>query len=61
EAPNLTAIRLSSLRELPAQLREMYQQGFTVAALHPFVQSYDGAESIPQEQVFRAVLIKRVD
>ncbi|OCT75839.1 raftlin [Xenopus laevis] len=61
EAPNLGAIRLSSLRELPAQLRELYQQGFTVAALHPFVQSYDGAESIPQEQVFRAVLIKTVE
>ncbi|KAE8596672.1 hypothetical protein XENTR_v10016192 [Xenopus tropicalis] len=61
EAPNLAAIRITSLRELPAQLRELYQQGFTVAAIHPFVQSYDGAESIPQEQVFRAVLIKKID
>ncbi|KAG8442945.1 hypothetical protein GDO86_011673 [Hymenochirus boettgeri] len=59
--PNLIAIRLTSLRDIPAQLHELYQQGFTVAAIHPFVQSYGGAENIPQEQIFRAVLIKKIE
>ncbi|XP_063308383.1 raftlin [Pelobates fuscus] len=61
EAPGSSAVRLSSLRDLPAQLQDLYQQGFTVAAIHPFVQSSDGKERIPQEQIFRVVLIKKTE
>ncbi|KAM4689411.1 raftlin [Discoglossus pictus] len=61
EVPHSPVVRLSSLRDLPAQLHELYQQGFTVAALHPFVQSSSGRERIPQEQFYRAVLIKKAE
>ncbi|KAM8967086.1 raftlin [Pelodytes ibericus] len=61
EAPSSTALRLFSLRDLPTHLRDLYQQGFTVAAIHPFVQSSDGKEKIPHEQIFRVVLIKRTE
>ncbi|KFR14095.1 Raftlin, partial [Opisthocomus hoazin] len=58
ELPGSSAIKLSSLRDLPAQLEELYQQGFVLAAVHPFVQPTDEKEKTPQEQIFRAVLIK---
>uniref|UniRef100_A0A8C5N294 Raftlin, lipid raft linker 1 n=1 Tax=Leptobrachium leishanense TaxID=445787 RepID=A0A8C5N294_9ANUR len=61
EAPSSSAVRLSSLRDLPLHLGDLYQQGFTVAAIHPFVQSSDGKERIPQEQIFRVVLIKKTE
>uniref|UniRef100_A0A803YKC0 Raftlin, lipid raft linker 1 n=1 Tax=Meleagris gallopavo TaxID=9103 RepID=A0A803YKC0_MELGA len=61
ELPGSSAIRLSSLRDLPAQLQELYQQGFVLAAVHPFVQPTDEKEKTPQEQIFRAVLIKKTE
>ncbi|XP_051817968.1 raftlin [Antechinus flavipes] len=61
ELPRSSAVRLSSLRDLPTQLQELYQQGFTLAALHPFVQPTDEREKTPQEQIFRAVLIKKTE
>nr|XP_009674695.1 PREDICTED: raftlin [Struthio camelus australis] len=61
ELPGSSAIKLSSLRDLPAQLQELYQQGFILAAVHPFVQPTDEKEKSPQEQIFRAVLIKKTE
>ncbi|XP_075068414.1 raftlin [Mixophyes fleayi] len=61
QAPCLPAVRISSLRDLPDKLQELYQQGFTVAAIHPFVQSSEGSERIPQEEMFRVVLIKKTE
>ncbi|XP_061442933.1 raftlin isoform X1 [Rhineura floridana] len=61
ELPGSSAIRLSSLHEFPAQLQELYQQGFILAAVHPFVQPTNENERTPQEQIFRAVLIKKTE
>ncbi|XP_060104712.1 raftlin [Heteronotia binoei] len=61
ELPGSSAIRLSSLRDLPAQLQELYQQGFILAAVHPFVQPTNENERTLQEQIFRAVLIKKTE
>ncbi|KFU85124.1 Raftlin, partial [Chaetura pelagica] len=61
ELPGSSAIKLSSLHDLPAQLQELYQQGFVLAAVHPFVQLTDEKEKTPQEQIFRAVLIKKTE
>ncbi|XP_014749267.1 PREDICTED: raftlin [Sturnus vulgaris] len=61
ELPGSSAIKLSSLCDLPAQLEELYQQGFVLAAVHPFVQPTDEKEKTPQEQIFRAVLIKKTE
>ncbi|XP_009871587.1 PREDICTED: raftlin [Apaloderma vittatum] len=61
ELPGSSAIKLSSLCDLPAQLQELYQQGFILAAVHPFVQPTDEKEKTPQEQIFRAVLIKKTE
>lgn len=33
--PQSSAVRLASLRDLPAQLLGLYEQGFSLAALHP--------------------------
>ncbi|XP_008057130.1 raftlin [Carlito syrichta] len=59
--PWSSAVRLASLRELPAQLLDLYQQGFSLAALHPFVQPTQERERTPLEHIFRAVLIKKID
>ncbi|XP_062984623.1 raftlin [Elgaria multicarinata webbii] len=61
ELPGSSAIRLSSLRDLPAQLQEWYQQGFILAAVHPFVHPTNENEKTPQAQIFRAVLIKKTE
>ncbi|XP_019364215.1 PREDICTED: raftlin [Gavialis gangeticus] len=61
ELPGSSAIKLSSLHDLPLQLQELYQQGFILAAVHPFVQPTDEKERTPQEQIFRAVLIKKTE
>ncbi|XP_048367482.1 raftlin isoform X2 [Sphaerodactylus townsendi] len=61
ELPGSSAVRLSSLRDLPAQLQELYQQGFLLAAVHPFVQPTNENERTLQEQIFRAVLIKKTE
>ncbi|XP_053570184.1 raftlin [Bombina bombina] len=60
DVPGLSAVCLSSLHDLPAQLHDLYQQGFTVAAIHPFVQP-TGKEQIPLEHIYRAVLIKKTE
>lgn len=59
--PKSSAVRLASLRDLPAQLLGLYEQGFSLAALHPFVQPTHGLENTPLEHIFRAILIKRTD
>uniref|UniRef100_A0A2K5NA58 Raftlin, lipid raft linker 1 n=1 Tax=Cercocebus atys TaxID=9531 RepID=A0A2K5NA58_CERAT len=61
ELPASSAVRLASLRDLPAQLLELYQQGFSLAALHPFVQPTHEQEKTPLEHIFRAILIKKTD
>lgn len=58
---NSPAVRVSSLRDLPAKLQELYQQGFTVTAIHPFVQFSEGSERTPLEEMFRVVLIKKTE
>ncbi|XP_023970963.1 raftlin [Physeter macrocephalus] len=61
ELPRASAVRLASLRDLPAQLLELYQQGFSLVALHPFVQPTHEREKTPLEHIFRAILIKKAD
>ncbi|KAL6086310.1 hypothetical protein STEG23_010595, partial [Scotinomys teguina] len=59
ELPRSSAVRLASLRDLPAQLLELYQQGFSLAALHPFVQPTNRQEKILLEHIFRAILVRK--
>lgn len=61
ELPRSSAVRLASLRDLPGQLQELYQQGFSLAALHPFVQPTHKLEKMPLEHIFRAILVKKTD
>uniref|UniRef100_A0A671M2A6 Uncharacterized protein n=1 Tax=Sinocyclocheilus anshuiensis TaxID=1608454 RepID=A0A671M2A6_9TELE len=49
---------LSSVRELPLQVCELYQKGFVLAAVHPFVHSCGPASANLQKQLHRAVLIR---
>uniref|UniRef100_A0A8C2KFC9 Raftlin n=1 Tax=Cyprinus carpio TaxID=7962 RepID=A0A8C2KFC9_CYPCA len=49
---------LSSVRELPSQLQDLYQQGFILATVHPFVHPCGPEPASVQRQLFRAVLIK---
>uniref|UniRef100_A0A672SQW1 Raftlin, lipid raft linker 1a n=1 Tax=Sinocyclocheilus grahami TaxID=75366 RepID=A0A672SQW1_SINGR len=49
---------LSSVRELPVQVCELYQKGFVLAAVHPFVHSCGPASANLQKQLHRAVLIR---
>lgn len=57
--PDCSAIQISSLHALPAQLQELYQRGFVMAAVHPYVQPAAERGQNPLEQLFRAVLIKK--
>ncbi|XP_066529676.1 raftlin [Hoplias malabaricus] len=52
---------LSSVRELPVQVCELYQQGFILAAVHPFVHSCGPARANLQRQLHRAVLIRETN
>lgn len=61
ELPRTSAVRLASLQDLPAQLLELYQQGFSLAALHPFVQPVNRQEKIFLEHIFRAILVKKTN
>ncbi|XP_013927353.1 PREDICTED: raftlin isoform X2 [Thamnophis sirtalis] len=54
-------IKLSSLRDLPLKLQDFYYQGFRLAAIYPFLQPSNKNEKIIQEQIFRAVLIKKME
>ncbi|XP_078274207.1 raftlin-like isoform X2 [Rhinoraja longicauda] len=53
-----SAVKLSSISDLPGQLQELYQKGFVLAAFHPFIQSIDGQKKTPSAKMFRAILIK---
>ncbi|XP_071239463.1 raftlin-like isoform X2 [Salvelinus alpinus] len=52
---------LSSVRELPALLQDMYQQGFSLVAVHPFIHPCGSDAVSPQHQLYRAVLIRLDD
>ncbi|KAM6968075.1 raftlin [Aplochiton taeniatus] len=56
-----STLRLSSVRELPAQLQELYQQGFVLAAVHPFIHPCGPGSNSPQHQLYRAVLVRLND
>ncbi|CAB1320583.1 unnamed protein product, partial [Coregonus sp. 'balchen'] len=49
---------LSSVRELPVQVRELYGQGFVLVAVHPFVHPCGPRPARIQRQLHRAVLIR---
>ncbi|TSK20141.1 Raftlin [Bagarius yarrelli] len=49
---------LSSVRELPSQLQDLYQQGFFLIAVHPFVHPCGPELASVQRQLYRAVLSK---
>ncbi|XP_028325848.1 raftlin [Gouania willdenowi] len=56
-----STLRLSSVRELPGQLQELYQQGFVLAAVHPFIHPCGPESNSPQHQLYRAVLVRTSD
>nr|XP_057903758.1 raftlin isoform X2 [Doryrhamphus excisus] len=49
---------LSSVRELPVQVRELYAQGFVLVAVHPFVHPCGPHHAHIQRQLHRAVLVR---
>ncbi|XP_029957892.1 raftlin isoform X2 [Salarias fasciatus] len=56
-----STLRLSSVRELPGQLQELYQQGFILAAVHPFIHPCGPESNSPQHQLYRAILVRLSD
>ncbi|XP_026172749.1 raftlin isoform X1 [Mastacembelus armatus] len=56
-----STLRLSSVRELPDQLQELYQQGFVLAAIHPFIHPCGPESNSPQHQLYRAILVRLSD
>ncbi|XP_062394753.1 raftlin-like [Sardina pilchardus] len=56
-----STLQLSSVRELPAQVLELYQQGFVLAAVHPFVHPCGPEPAKRQRQLYRAVLVRLAD
>uniref|UniRef100_A0A3P9M6I3 Raftlin, lipid raft linker 1a n=1 Tax=Oryzias latipes TaxID=8090 RepID=A0A3P9M6I3_ORYLA len=56
-----STLRLSSVRELPAQLQELYQQGFVLAAVHPFIHPCGPESGSPQHHLYRAILVRLSD
>uniref|UniRef100_A0A3Q3B784 Raftlin, lipid raft linker 1a n=1 Tax=Kryptolebias marmoratus TaxID=37003 RepID=A0A3Q3B784_KRYMA len=56
-----STLRLSSVRELPDQLQELYQQGFVLAAVHPFIHPCGPESNSPQHQLYRAILVRITD
>ncbi|KAF1388373.1 hypothetical protein PFLUV_G00089510 [Perca fluviatilis] len=56
-----STLRLSSVRELPDQLQDLYQQGFVLASFHPFIQPCGPESNSPQHQLYRAILIRLND
>ncbi|XP_019734232.1 raftlin [Hippocampus comes] len=53
-----STLRLSSVRELPEQLQELYQQDFRLAAIHPFIHPCGPESNSPQHQLYRAILVQ---
>uniref|UniRef100_A0A8C6T5A3 Uncharacterized protein n=1 Tax=Neogobius melanostomus TaxID=47308 RepID=A0A8C6T5A3_9GOBI len=58
EVPVSSVLCLSSVRELPVQVRELYSQGFVLVAVHPFVHACGPGHAHIQRQLHRAVLIR---
>ncbi|KAA8586007.1 hypothetical protein FQN60_007576 [Etheostoma spectabile] len=58
EVPVSSVLCLSSVRELPVQVRELYAQGFVLVAVHPFVHSCGPRHAHIQRQLHRAVLVR---
>ncbi|KAF7668484.1 hypothetical protein LDENG_00010040 [Lucifuga dentata] len=58
EVPVSSVLCLSSVRELPVQLRDLYAQGFVLVALHPFVHPCGPRHTHIQRQLHRAVLVR---
>ncbi|XP_061675930.1 raftlin-like [Syngnathoides biaculeatus] len=56
-----STLRLSSVRELPEQLQELYQQGFLLAAIHPFIHPCGPESNSLQHQLYRAILVQSND
>ncbi|KAI3360601.1 hypothetical protein L3Q82_002469 [Scortum barcoo] len=56
-----STLRLSSVRQLPGQLQELYQQGFVLAAVHPFIHPCGPESNSPQHQLYRAILVRLND
>lgn len=56
-----STLRLSSVRELPGQLQELYQQGFVLASVHPFIHPCGPESNSPQHQLYRAILVRLND
>ncbi|KPP74107.1 raftlin-like [Scleropages formosus] len=52
---------ISSVRELPGQMLELYQQGFVLAAVHPFIHPCSSEPASAQRLLYRAVLIRHSD
>ncbi|XP_034016150.1 raftlin [Thalassophryne amazonica] len=60
EVPVSSVLCLSSVRELPVQVRELYGQGFVLVAVHPFVHPCGPRHAHIQRQLHRAVLVREV-
>ncbi|KAM6958879.1 raftlin [Aplochiton taeniatus] len=58
EVPVSSVLCLSSVRELPVQVRELYGQGFVLVAVHPFVHPCGPRHARIQRQLHRAVLVR---
>nr|XP_020469819.1 raftlin-like isoform X2 [Monopterus albus] len=58
EVPVSSVLCLSSVRELPVQVRELYAQGFVLVAIHPFVHPCGPHHAHIQRQLHRAVLVR---
>ncbi|KAK2830217.1 hypothetical protein Q5P01_018148 [Channa striata] len=58
EVPVSSVLCLSSVRELPIQVRELYAQGFVLVAVHPFVHPCGPGHAHIQRQLHRAVLVR---
>ncbi|TNN88160.1 Raftlin [Liparis tanakae] len=58
QVPVSSVLCLSSVRELPVQVRELYAQGFVLVAVHPFVHPCGPSHAHIQRQLHRAVLVR---
>ncbi|XP_068431908.1 raftlin [Clinocottus analis] len=58
EVPVSSVLCLSSVRELPVQVRELYAQGFVLVSVHPFVHPCGPSHAHIQRQLHRAVLVR---
>ncbi|CAK6959033.1 raftlin-like [Scomber scombrus] len=56
-----STLHLSSVRELPDQLQELYQQGFVLAAVHPFIHPCGPESNSLPHQLYRAILVRLCD